>query len=288
MVRLLPAVCDSVGVLSKKKAISFRNLPFDLEAHLTRREFISCASGAAVAASPLAARSERALKHVVYFTHSAGYRHQVIPLSQQIVQQLGTNSGTFDVTSTEDISVFTSENLARYAAVIFYTSGEFPMSPAQKAALLEFVRLGGGFLGLHSATDTFYTWPDYLDLVGGYFNDHPWHQAVTIEVVEPGNPVVAFLGNSLQLEDEIYQISDFDYQGSRYSCALIKVRWTWASRACVSGFTAGPWRGRGRTARGGYSIRRSATRRPSGETSVISKCSRMPSCGPCGDRPRPR
>ena len=182
---------------------------------MTRREFISCASGAAVAASPIAARSERALKHVVYFTHSAGYRHQVIPLSQQIVQQLGTNSGTFDVTSTEDISVFTSENLARYAAVIFYTSGELPMSPAQKAALLEFVRLGGGFLGLHSATDTFYTWPDYLDLVGGYFNDHPWHQAVTIEVVEPGNPVVAFLGNSLQLEDEIYQISDFDYQGSK-------------------------------------------------------------------------
>ena len=114
---------------------------------MTRREFISCASGAAVAASPIAARSERALKHVVYFTHSAGYRHQVIPLSQQIVQQLGTNSGTFDVTSTEDISVFTSENLARYAAVIFYTSGELPMSPAQKAALLEFVRLGGGFLG---------------------------------------------------------------------------------------------------------------------------------------------
>ena len=181
---------------------------------MTRREFISCASGAAVAASPIAARSERALKHVVYFTHSAGYRHQVIPLSQQIVQQLGTNSGTFDVTPTEDVSVFTSENLARYAAVIFYTSGELPMSPAQKTALLEFVRLGGGFLGLHSATDTFYTWSDYLDLIGGYFNDHPWHQTVTIEVVDPADPLVAFLGKSLRIEDEIYQISDFDYRGS--------------------------------------------------------------------------
>ena len=89
------------------------------------------------------------------------------------------------------------------------------MSDAQKTALLNFVRSGRGFLGVHSATDTFYTWPDYLDLVGGYFNGHPWHQAVTIAVVDPGDPLVAFLGNSLQVEDEIYQISDFDYRGSR-------------------------------------------------------------------------
>jgi type 1 glutamine amidotransferase len=68
------------------------------------------------------------------------------------------------------------------------------MSGAQKTALLNFVRSGRGFLGVHSATDTFYSWPDYLDLIGGYFNDHPWHQAVTIEVVDPGDPVVAFLG----------------------------------------------------------------------------------------------
>jgi uncharacterized protein len=99
--------------------------------------------------------------------------------------------------------------------VMFYTTGELPMSSAQKAALLNFVRSGRGFLGVHSATDTFYTWPDYLDLIGGYFNGHPWHQAVTIEVVDARDPLVAFLGNSLQVEDEIYQISDFDYRGSR-------------------------------------------------------------------------
>jgi hypothetical protein len=89
------------------------------------------------------------------------------------------------------------------------------MSGGEKSALLEFVRSGRGFLGIHSAADTFYSWPDYLDLVGGYFNGHPWHQVVTIEVVDTANPLVAFLGNSLQFEDEIYQISDFDYRGSR-------------------------------------------------------------------------
>jgi hypothetical protein len=117
--------------------------------------------------------------------------------------------------STEDLSEFSSGNLERYAAVMFYTTGEIPMSGAQKMALLDFVRSGRGFLGVHSATDTFYTWPDYLDLIGGYFNGHPWHQGVTIEVADAADPLVAFVGNSLRVNDEIYQINDFDYRGSR-------------------------------------------------------------------------
>src|ERR1700686_3749041 len=118
------------------------------------------------------------------------------------------------LSTVRDETEFSTENLERYAAVMFYTTGELPMSGGQKTALLNFVRSGRGFLGVHSATDTFYAWLDYLDLIGGYFNGHPWHQAVTIEVVDPGNPLVAFLGNSLQIEDEIYQISAFDYRGS--------------------------------------------------------------------------
>jgi uncharacterized protein len=184
------------------------------EGIVRRREFIALLGGAA-AIRPLGAHAERSPERILYFTYSAGYRHDVIPLSKAILTQLGSNSGVFEVTATEDASEFSTENLERYAAVMFYTTGELPMSDAQRTALLNFVRSGRGFIGVHSATDTFYTWPDYLDLVGGYFNGHPWHQAVTIEVVDPDDPVVAFLGNSLRVEDEIYQISDFDYQGSR-------------------------------------------------------------------------
>jgi uncharacterized protein len=179
-----------------------------------RREFIALL-GSAAGMRPLGARADRPLERVLYFTYSAGYRHEVIPLSKAILTQLGEHSGVFEVISTEDTSEFSTEKLERYAAVMFYTSGELPMSGTQKMAFLNFVRSGHGFIGVHSATDTFYTWPDYLDLIGGYFDGHPWHQSVTVEVVDPSDPLVAFLGNSLQFDDEIYQIRDFDYRGSR-------------------------------------------------------------------------
>jgi uncharacterized protein len=141
-------------------------------------------------------------------------RHEVLPLSGSVLHDLGESSGSFTVTATDDVSALTAENLRRFAAILFYTTGELPVSDVQKTALLDFVGSGGGFLGVHSATDTFYLWPDYLKLIGGYFNGHPWRQAVRIEVVDPADPLVAFLGTSLQIADEIYQISDFDYEGS--------------------------------------------------------------------------
>jgi hypothetical protein len=76
---------------------------------------------------------------------------------------------------------------------MFYTSGDFHERRQRQPFSTSCA--GRGFIGVHSATDTFYTWPDYLDQVGGYFNGHPWHQAVTIRSVDPGDPVVAFLGN---------------------------------------------------------------------------------------------
>jgi uncharacterized protein len=180
---------------------------------MRRREFIALMASAAVA-RPLLARAERRRDRILYFTHSAGYRHEVIEPSQVILRQLGETSGMFEVVASEDVAEFTTDSLRRYAAVTFFTTGELPMSNAQQAALLDFVRAGGGFVGVHSATDTFYTWPDYRQLIGGYFNGHPWHQAVRIEIVDPANALVAFLGKSFQIADEIYQIGDFDERGS--------------------------------------------------------------------------
>jgi type 1 glutamine amidotransferase len=151
---------------------------------------------------------------ILYFTHAAGYRHEVIPDSQDILKKIGAAAG-FEVTASEDVAAFTAENLRQYGAVIFFTSGDLPLSNAQQAAFMDFIRRGGGFLGVHSATDTFYLWPEYQKLIGGYFDHHPWHQEVVVRVVDRGDPVVAFLGESIAVTDEIYQIRDFDVGGSR-------------------------------------------------------------------------
>jgi type 1 glutamine amidotransferase len=185
---------------------------------------IACAARAAIpgvlwvvltafAASP--SQAEHWPNRILYFTHSAGYRHDVIPTSQAVLEQLGEMSRAFGITTTQDVSVFTTENLRHYAAVMFFTTGELPMSDAQKAALLAFVRSGRGFLGVHSATDTFYKWPEYRKLIGGYFNEHPWHQKVTVDVADPTSPLVGFLARSFAVDDEIYQIRDFETQTSR-------------------------------------------------------------------------
>jgi len=176
---------------------------------MNRREMIGLCGSAA--AWPFTAHAQQ--RRLLYLTHSAGYRHEAIPLSRTVLSRIGQS--LFDVTATEDVSQLTTENLARYAAVMFFTTGELPMSATQKTALLDFVRSGRGFVGVHSATDTFYEWADYGALIGGYFDGHPWHQSVRINVSEPSDALVSFLGPSFEIKDEIYQIRDFDEQGSR-------------------------------------------------------------------------
>src|SRR5258706_9372237 len=180
----------------------------------TRLVAVSAAFAALLPLAYAPTRAQDRPARILYFTHSAGYRHEVIPASRGILKQIGEISPRFEVATSEDVSVFTAENLRRYGAVMFFTTGELPMNDSQKQALLDFVRGGGGFLGVHSATDTFYQWPEYGKLIGGYFDQHPWHQAVRIDVADRSDPVVAFIGPSIALSDEVYQIRDFDVGGS--------------------------------------------------------------------------
>jgi type 1 glutamine amidotransferase len=159
--------------------------------------------------------SEHKKGRLLYLTLSAGFKHDTAASSRDIVKEIGEKSGAFETTLADDVSGFTPENLKNYDAVMFYTTGELLMTEAQKTAFVNFIKSGHGFVGVHSATDTFYLWPDYLEIVGAYFNDHPWHQLVTVDVVDPENPIVKFLGKpSFQVNDEIYQMSDFQAKTS--------------------------------------------------------------------------
>jgi hypothetical protein len=146
---------------------------------------------------------EAPVPRVLYLTHSAGFEHDSLPLSQEVLTFLGVRSGRFSVVATEDLSAL--NDLSRYRAIIFFTSGELNLTDRQKQGLLDFVRSGGGFAGIHSGTDTLYTWPEYGDLIGARFDGHPWVQEVRIDVEDPDHPATRHLGSSFRITDEIYQ-----------------------------------------------------------------------------------
>src|SRR5437016_1515588 len=149
-------------------------------------------------------------KRVPYITTSAGYRHDSIPTPQDVIRQPGQRSGAFEVVASEDLSLINAETLRDFDVLYFFTSGELALSDQQKADLLAFVRAGKGFGGVHSATDTLYTWPEYGDLIGAYFNGHPWAQEVSVQVEDRDHPATQGLGASFRIADEIYQFRDFD------------------------------------------------------------------------------
>ena len=98
-------------------------------------------------------------------------------------------------------------NLDYFDAVVFYTNGETEMSAQQKADLLAFVRDDGkGFVAVHTATASFVGWSEYGELVGGYFDNHPWNVFDAPVIVErPDFPAMRHLSKELVLRDEMYQ-----------------------------------------------------------------------------------
>jgi type 1 glutamine amidotransferase len=154
---------------------------------------------------------------VLFLTHSAGFRHSVVrrpeapgSLSLAEAQLVKACRGSFEVEPTQDCAAVTKENLSRFEAVVFYTAGELPFDDGQKEALLDFVKAGGGFVGIHSAADTFYEWPAYGELIGGRFDGHPWVQKVRVRVEDPWHPSSIHLAPGFEIEDEIYQFKEWD------------------------------------------------------------------------------
>ncbi len=77
---------------------------------------------------------------------------------------------------------------------------------------MTFIKSGKGFIGIHSATDTFYKWAEYGEMIGGYFDQHPWHQEVAVKVEDQKHPATKHLGASFRITDEIYQHKNFSRQ----------------------------------------------------------------------------
>lgn len=165
----------------------------------------SGSSPAAPAPSPSPGSPASAPVRVLMLTATAGFRHDSIPVARQVMSALAASSGSFTVTATEDLSVLSASGLGGYDVLCFaLTSGELALDDARKAAITSFVRGGKGFLGVHSATDTLYSWPEYGRLTGAYFREHPWTQIGTVIVENGAHPATDGLGERFAIREEFY------------------------------------------------------------------------------------
>ena len=125
------------------------------------------------------------------------------------MESLAASTREFSVTTTEELVAISESGLSSYDLLFFaLTSGELPFTPDQKAAIVNFVSGGRGFMGAHSATDTLYDWADYGRLVGAYFKEHPWTQQGTVIVEDPAHPATGGIGDRFALTEEFYTFRD--------------------------------------------------------------------------------
>jgi cytochrome c len=137
------------------------------------------------------------------FSKPTGFRHDSIPQGIDAITTLSAEH-RFAVDSTEDAARFSDEILARYKVVVFLNTTGDVLDAGEKAAFERYIRSGGGFVGIHSASDTEYRWPWYGRLVGAYFASHPEIQRATIRIANPGHPSTKSLPTSWERTDEWY------------------------------------------------------------------------------------
>lgn len=157
----------------------------------------------AVASAAVAAQPANPRFAVLVFSKTAGFRHDSIPQGIAAIRTLGAEHG-FGVDDTEDAGRFNDRALARYQAVVFLNTTGDILEPEQKASFERYVRAGGGFVGIHSASDTEYGWAWYGRLVGAWFASHPAIQRATVRIANPDHPSTSGLLAAWERVDEWY------------------------------------------------------------------------------------
>jgi type 1 glutamine amidotransferase len=143
-------------------------------------------------------------KKILVFSKTAGFRHtSSIVAGKKYILELGVKN-KFGVDTTEKADAFTPENLKQYSAVVFLCTTGNVLNDEQQKAFEEYIRSGGGFMGIHSASDTEYDWPWYGELCGAYFKNHPRIQEAVFNVVDQNHPATAHLPSVWKRMDELY------------------------------------------------------------------------------------
>ena len=206
----------------------------------TRRHFLIAA--AALSLAPICLHAADAPRRkILFFTKSSGFEHEVISykngqpsFAEKALVELGAKKN-WEFVFSKDGSLFSPDYLKQFDALFFYTTGNLcepgtdknpPMSEAGKQALLDYVASGKGFIGSHSASDTFHTLneskkgPDryrnfgeaadpYVKMLGGEFIKHGAQQKATMRCVDAKFPGMEKYAAGFDLNEEWYSLKDF-------------------------------------------------------------------------------
>jgi type 1 glutamine amidotransferase len=145
----------------------------------------------------------KSAKRVLVFSKTRGFHHASIPAAVAAIQLLGLENN-FAVDTTTDSSYFTKKILRKYDAVIFMSTTGNVLNDEEQAAFEKYIQKGGGFVGVHAATDTEYDWPWYNKLVGAYFLSHPKQQEAELHVTDPSHISTGHLPATWKRFDEWY------------------------------------------------------------------------------------
>jgi len=146
---------------------------------------------------------------VLVLSKTKGYYHTSIPDGIAAIQKIGKENG-FLVDTTTDATHFKDDILKQYAAVVFLSTTGDVLDTVQEASFKRYITAGGGFMGIHAATDTEYDWGWYGQLVGGYFESHPETQKATLEVVNPHHSATKDLPQKWSRTDEWYNFKSLN------------------------------------------------------------------------------
>jgi type 1 glutamine amidotransferase len=156
------------------------------------------------------------LKHVLVIGQTKGFEHDSVSAAMATVYNLGKESGLWDTMLRTDTELLTkkefkgnnAKNLNYFDLIVFAsTTSELDMDDSQKADMLSFIHDDGkGFVGIHAALDTNYKWPEYGEMIGGWFDQHPWmtFQAPIVNE-DPDFPATRHFPKAFVKYDEIYQ-----------------------------------------------------------------------------------
>ncbi len=156
--------------------------------------------------------------HLLFLGGSDFFAHDSVSHAMFTMAKIGERTGLFDVRFRTDMELVSKQklrgnrkNLDYFDAVMFYTQGDLELGDEQKADLMRFVKEDGkAILVAHSGTDSFRSsWPEYIDMIGGAFVNHPWHQKVRVRVEDRTHPITRHFPESFEITDEIYQLDRY-------------------------------------------------------------------------------